>query len=284
MSNYVKATDFAVKDGLSTGNPLKVVKGTEIDTEFNNIATAISTKADLASPTFTGTPAAPTASSGTNTTQVATTAFVTAADTAAITAERTAAATLTNKTLTSPTINGGTISGITDLTVADGGTGVSSLTLNNVILGNGTSPVQFVAPGTAGNVLTSNGTTWTSAAGATGITTTAGSAPYYAIRAFVNFNASSGTPSIRNSQNVTSITDNGVGDFTINLTTAMPDANFTCASNTALDPASFNAQQLVRNSDCTAFPVTTSTLRFCSGSSGGSTVNDALWNEIIVIR
>lgn len=76
MSNYVKATDFAVKDGLSTGNPLKVVKGTEIDTEFNNIATAISTKADLASPTFTGTPAAPTASSGTNTTQLATTAFV----------------------------------------------------------------------------------------------------------------------------------------------------------------------------------------------------------------
>lgn len=76
MSNYVKATDFAVKDGLSTGNPLKVVKGTEIDTEFNNIATAISTKADLASPTFTGTPAAPTASSGTNTTQIATTAFV----------------------------------------------------------------------------------------------------------------------------------------------------------------------------------------------------------------
>jgi hypothetical protein len=46
-----------------------------------------------------------------------------------------------------------------------GGTGQSSLTANNVILGNGTSAVQFVAPGTNGNVLTSNGTTWTSAAG-----------------------------------------------------------------------------------------------------------------------
>ena len=45
-----------------------------------------------------------------------------------------------------------------------GGTGQTSLTLNNVILGNGTSAVQFVAPGTNGNVLTSNGTTWTSAA------------------------------------------------------------------------------------------------------------------------
>lgn len=45
---------------------------------------------------------------------------------------------------------------------SSGGTGQSSLTANNVILGNGTSAVQFVAPGTSGNVLTSNGTTWTS--------------------------------------------------------------------------------------------------------------------------
>lgn len=50
------------------------------------------------------------------------------------------------------------------LPVANGGTGATSLTANNVILGNGTSAVQFVAPGTNGNVLTSNGTTWTSAA------------------------------------------------------------------------------------------------------------------------
>lgn len=48
------------------------------------------------------------------------------------------------------------------LPVAAGGTGATSLTSNNVILGNGTSAVQFVAPGSNGNVLTSNGTTWTS--------------------------------------------------------------------------------------------------------------------------
>jgi hypothetical protein len=48
------------------------------------------------------------------------------------------------------------------LNVANGGTGATSLTANNVILGNGTSAVQVVAPGTSGNVLTSNGTTWTS--------------------------------------------------------------------------------------------------------------------------
>jgi hypothetical protein len=50
------------------------------------------------------------------------------------------------------------------LPVGNGGTGATTLTSNNVILGNGTSAVQFVAPGTAGNVLKSNGTTWESAA------------------------------------------------------------------------------------------------------------------------
>ena len=46
MSNYTKATNFAVKDGLPDGNPGKIVKGTEIDTEFNNIQTAVITKQD----------------------------------------------------------------------------------------------------------------------------------------------------------------------------------------------------------------------------------------------
>jgi hypothetical protein len=76
MSNYTKATNFASKDSLPTGNAGKIVKGTEIDDEFNAIATAVATKADLASPSFTGTPTAPTAASSTNTTQIATTAFV----------------------------------------------------------------------------------------------------------------------------------------------------------------------------------------------------------------
>lgn len=76
MSNYTKATNFATKDTLPTGDSGKIVKGTEIDNEFNAIASAISSKADTASPTFTGTPAAPTAASTTSTTQIATTAFV----------------------------------------------------------------------------------------------------------------------------------------------------------------------------------------------------------------
>jgi hypothetical protein len=90
VSNYVQSTNFATKDALSSGDPLKIVKGTEINTEFNNIATAVATKADLVSPTFTGTPALPTGttavtqSSGNNTTAIATTAFVQAAATAAL--------------------------------------------------------------------------------------------------------------------------------------------------------------------------------------------------------
>jgi hypothetical protein len=55
MTSYTKATDFAAKDTLSTGNPAKLVKGTEIDDEFNLIEAAINSKANTAAPTFTGT-------------------------------------------------------------------------------------------------------------------------------------------------------------------------------------------------------------------------------------
>lgn len=76
MSNYVKTTDFAAKDALTTGNPSKIVKGTEIDSELTAIQTAVATKADLASPTFTGTPLTTTAAYSVDNTQIASTAFV----------------------------------------------------------------------------------------------------------------------------------------------------------------------------------------------------------------
>jgi hypothetical protein len=64
----------------------------------------------------------------------------------------------------------GTAANVTGtVAVANGGTGLATLTANNVILGNGTSSPSFVAPSTSGNVLTSNGTTWTSVAPAGGI-------------------------------------------------------------------------------------------------------------------
>ena len=86
MSNYSVTTNFTTKDSLASGDPAKKIKGTEFGTEFTNIATAVNSKADTASPALTGTPTAPTASSGTDTTQIATTAFVKAAvDTSAAT-------------------------------------------------------------------------------------------------------------------------------------------------------------------------------------------------------
>ena len=60
---------------------------------------------------------------------------------------------------------------------------------------------------------------------ATALTTASGSAPSYSARAWVNFNGT-GTVAIRASGNVSSITDNGTGDYTVNFTTAMPDANY----------------------------------------------------------
>jgi len=165
MSDYTKATNFASKDSLSTGNPLKIVKGTEIDTEFNNIQTAVATKADLASPTFSG---SVTIVGGTITgiTDLAVADGGTGASTAS--GARTnlgAAASGANSDITS-------ITGLTTaLAISQGGTGSTTLTANNVLLGNGTSAPQTVAPGTAGNVLTSNGTTWTSSAGSTGTVT-----------------------------------------------------------------------------------------------------------------
>ena len=76
MSNYSKTTDFAAKDALLTGDPNKIVKGTEINDEFDAIQTAVNSKANNNNTALTGTPTAPTAPFGTITTQIATTAFV----------------------------------------------------------------------------------------------------------------------------------------------------------------------------------------------------------------
>ena len=84
MANYIKATNFTAKDSLPTGNPSKIIKGTEIDVEYTAIATAIASKADTNSPTFPGTPTGPTAPSGTNKTQLATTAFVASSSAASL--------------------------------------------------------------------------------------------------------------------------------------------------------------------------------------------------------
>ena len=109
MTNYTKTTDFASKDTLPSGNANKIVKGTEIDTEFNNIATAVATKADSASPTFTGVISVPDGSASapsiTNTGDTNAGLFFSAADTLAFTAGGTAQFTMADGVIAPVTDN-----------------------------------------------------------------------------------------------------------------------------------------------------------------------------------
>jgi hypothetical protein len=104
---------------------------------------------------------------------------------------------------------------------------------------SGTGTFSIASPGTntdrtltlpdaTGTVLTDQSTV--SATQITGALNASGSAPIYACRAWVNFNGT-GTVAINASGNVSSITDNGTGNYTVNFTTAMPDGNF-CATAT----------------------------------------------------
>ena len=153
MSNYTKSTNFASKDNLTSGDPLKIVKGTEINTEFDNISTAVATKADLASPTFTGT---------VNVAAITASSTITGALTGNVTGNLTGAVT--------GSLAGGTglplTTGVTGtLPVANGGTGAATLTgYGAVVMNSAGTAATSVAPSTSGNLLTSNGTSWTSAA------------------------------------------------------------------------------------------------------------------------
>ena len=125
MANYTKTTDFAAKDTLPGGDTNKVVRGTEFETEFDAISTAIATKADTASPTFTGTVTIPTVDINAG-----------AIDGTAIGASSAAAGTFTNLTASGTVnFNGATISNLGTITTAnlDGGT------IDNAVIGGSTA-------------------------------------------------------------------------------------------------------------------------------------------------
>jgi len=76
MADYTIAVSWSGKDALADSDANKVISGDDFNTEFTTVQTAVNSKANTASPTLTGTPAAPTASVATDTTQLATTGFV----------------------------------------------------------------------------------------------------------------------------------------------------------------------------------------------------------------
>jgi hypothetical protein len=116
MTNYVKTTNFLTKDSLPDDDKGKVIRGSEFDIEFNNLVISIASKANLASPEFIGVPRAPTATTGSNTNQIATTAFVT---TAAGNVKDTLG-TMALQDADDVNITGGSITGLTNLETADG--------------------------------------------------------------------------------------------------------------------------------------------------------------------
>src|SRR3990167_2767088 len=185
-------------------------------------------------------------------------------------------------------ITGGTITGITDLAVADGGTGASTFTNGGVLLGNGTSAIQVSSAGTSVQVFTSNG------AGVDGtfqtkVVVAASQAEMEAAtdntvavtplaakwspgvaKAWANISAA-GT--LVTGHNV-SITDNGTGDYTANFSTAFSSANYVAVALSTLDGANdtSNAPAVAAGSVDTA--PTTGAFRYITKRGSAATLVD----------
>jgi len=178
MSNYTKTVNFATKDNLSPSNPLKIVKGTEIDTEYNNIATAVATKTDNSAAAITG-------GTITGITDLAVADGGTGASTAADARTNLGLGTIATQAASSVAITGGSVTGITDITVADGGTGASTAANARTNLGLVIGTDVLAPTGSAANLTsfptfnqntTGNAATVTTNANLTGVVTSVGNA------------------------------------------------------------------------------------------------------------
>ena len=193
--------------------------------------------ARLASPAFTGTPTAPTATAGTNTTQLATTQFVSKA--------------------------------VSDITVANASETVAGkieiATSAEAIAGTDTT--RAITPARLRSALNAPG-----------------SAPVFACRAWVNFNGT-GTVSIRASGNVSSITDNGTGDYTVNFATAMPDVGYSVSGTANPDNGAHGNYILnIKTSNGLEANQTTSSVRVVVTNGGAAILTDAVTVNVAIFR
>ena len=175
----------------------------------------------------------------------------------------------TNGTTTAVTISTAQVVTLAQpLPVASGGSGVTTSTGSAANL-LGTSPTlvtPILGTPTSGNLANCTGIPAPAA-----LSTASGSAPSYSARAWVNFNGTLTTPiTPRGSGNVSSVTKNATGDFYINFTTAMPDANYSIVGVGSMG-AGFTDIRVFGNS--TTNPTTASCRMFSQNSSNNVTVD-----------
>ena len=164
------------------------------------------------------------------------------------------------------------VTGVTTLTgglnaalpVLSGGTGVTTKT------------------GTGAVVLGTSPTLTTPTFNSAQLPTISGTAPLYMCRAWVNFNGT-GTVAIRASGNVSSITDNGTGDYTVNFTTAMPDANYCVVGTISPSTGITNIPAAVLVLSYATAP-TTSARRFFTGDSRSGNFQDCEYVNVSIFR
>jgi len=150
MSDYTLAVTWSGKDGLSDSDAGKVISGADFNSEFTTIQTAINSKADIASETLTGTPLAPTAVAGTNTTQIATTAFVKASSDALNAAAYPVGAIFTTTVAYADSAA---------VVTAIGGTTWAAFGAGKVLVGLDSGDTDFDAASETGGAKTASGTT-----------------------------------------------------------------------------------------------------------------------------
>ena len=174
----------------------------------------------------------------------------------------------TNGTTTAVTISTAQVVTLAQpLPVASGGSGVTTST------------------GTGANVLGTSPTLTTPTFDSASLVTISGTAPLYMCRAWVNFN-STGTVSIYGSGNCSSITDNGVGNFTFNFTTAMPDVNYSVTTGPTQSSSNTNGGLILvfLSSGATYSAPLVGSFRFINVHAANTALGDSTYNCLSVFR